>query len=321
MARLGVLGSLVWDEIHGRDPLAPPVEEWGGIGYALAALEAALPTDWEVVPLIKVGHDLADRAGELLAGLNRMIPGGRPVIVPVKNNRVTLRYVSGDRRSERMSGGVPGWTWQELGPMLQGIDALHINFISGHELSLETAESVRRGFDGVISGDLHSLFLAILPDGMRQLQSLDERSRWFGCFDILQLNEDEMSQLGEDPMAISAAVLTAGVSQLNVTLGARGVAYVARPGFEHFSDLDRNRQPRQSSGLTARSARLAAPQVDAVDPTGCGDVFGATYLARLLAGESTLKALERALDAASRNATFHGVTGLSDHLRGGLVRH
>ena len=35
MPRVGVLGSLVWDEIHGRDPLAAPVEEWGGIAYAL----------------------------------------------------------------------------------------------------------------------------------------------------------------------------------------------------------------------------------------------------------------------------------------------
>ena len=48
--KLGVVGSLVWDEIHGRDPAAPPVEEWGGIAYALGGLAAALPDDWEIVP-------------------------------------------------------------------------------------------------------------------------------------------------------------------------------------------------------------------------------------------------------------------------------
>ena len=53
--RIGILGSLVWDLIYGRDPLAPPVEEWGGIAYALAGLDASLPPDWEIVPLIKVG--------------------------------------------------------------------------------------------------------------------------------------------------------------------------------------------------------------------------------------------------------------------------
>ena len=65
MPRVGVLGSLVWDEIHGRDPLAPPVEEWGGIAYALAAMDAALPADWEIVPLIKVGRDLAPARGRI----------------------------------------------------------------------------------------------------------------------------------------------------------------------------------------------------------------------------------------------------------------
>ena len=39
--KLGVLGSLVWDEIHGRDPAASPVEEWGGVAYALGGLDAA----------------------------------------------------------------------------------------------------------------------------------------------------------------------------------------------------------------------------------------------------------------------------------------
>ena len=37
MPKIGVVGSLVWDQIHGRDPLSPPVEEWGGIAYALGA--------------------------------------------------------------------------------------------------------------------------------------------------------------------------------------------------------------------------------------------------------------------------------------------
>ncbi|MEI2719264.1 MAG: hypothetical protein V9E87_03865 [Gemmatimonadales bacterium] len=116
MPRVGVLGSLVWDEIHGRDPLAAPVEEWGGIAYALAAMDAALPPEWEIVPLIKVGDDLVPQATEFYRSLRRLAPGTRPLAVPVKNNRVTLRYESADRRCEQMAGGVPGWTWPELRP-------------------------------------------------------------------------------------------------------------------------------------------------------------------------------------------------------------
>ena len=67
------MGSFVWDVIHGRDPRDAPVEEWGGITYALGALEAALPADWEFVPILKVGSDLAQSAREFVADLDRVL--------------------------------------------------------------------------------------------------------------------------------------------------------------------------------------------------------------------------------------------------------
>jgi len=41
--RIGVIGTFVWDVIHGRDARSVPVEEWGGITYSLSGLDAALP--------------------------------------------------------------------------------------------------------------------------------------------------------------------------------------------------------------------------------------------------------------------------------------
>ena len=67
--KLGVVGSLVWDVIHGRDPASAPVEEWGGIAYALSSLDAHLPPDWEIVPLIKVGRDLSAEAARFMSTL------------------------------------------------------------------------------------------------------------------------------------------------------------------------------------------------------------------------------------------------------------
>ena len=195
MPKVGIIGSLVWDLIYGRDPLAPPIEEWGGIAYALGGLDASLPGDWEIVPLIKVGRDLAPQARDLLRGLERLTPGGRCVEVPAPNNRVVLHYNSSERRCERMSGGVPGWTWPELGPMVRDLDAIYLNFISGFELCLGTAQALRHGFRGPIYADLHSLFLGMQQDGMRVLQPLVDAPAWFGCFDLVQLNEDEMRQL------------------------------------------------------------------------------------------------------------------------------
>ena len=305
MKRLGVVGTMVWDTIHGREPAAGVVEEWGGIAYSLAALDATLADDWQIVPLIKVGRDLAGRAEGFLRTLGHRAPDTRFITVPQPNNRVTLHYQSDERRTERLEGGVPGWSWAELGPLVRDLDALYINFISGFELDLDTARLLRRGFSRFIYADLHSLFLGQAQDGERFLQPLADPAAWFSCFDIVQLNEMEMAQLGVDPMATAAQALGAGCRALCVTLGARGVVYV-----------------EPANGAT-RTARLAAAPGDLApiaggDPTGCGDVFGATAAAALLAGEPLPEALRRALHLAARNVMHRGATGLRDHLLGRL---
>jgi hypothetical protein len=326
--RIGVIGSLVWDLIYGRDPLAPPIEEWGGIAYALAGLDASLPREWEIVPLIKVGRDLSSQAQGFLGGLSRLAPGARCVEVTAPNNRVVLHYQSTERRCERMAGGVPGWTWGELGPMVRDLDAIYLNFISGFELCLGTAQALRQGFKGPIYADLHSLFLGMQQDGLRVLQPLPDAATWFGCFDFVQLNEEEMQQLTPDPLTLAADALGAGVSLLAVTLGPRGVAYVAAPGFDGpagkrpvtLSEPEAERGGRNSNVSAAiRTALIKAPIVETLDPTGCGDVFGAAAFARLLAGDGVEGALTHAATLAARNAGFRGASGLSRHLRGELV--
>ena len=325
MPRVGILGSLVWDQIYGRDPLAEPVEEWGGIAYALASLDASVAPGWEIVPLIKVGQDLAAKARDFLGGLRHLTPGGRCVEVPAPNNRVVLHYYSTERRTERMSGGVPGWTWSELGPMVRDLDALYLNFISGFELALGTAQALRQGFQGPIYVDLHSLLLGMQHDGVRVPRPLQDAASWLGCFDVIQLNEDEMRQLSPDPLSLAAEAIGAGTSLLIVTLAAKGAAYVAAPGFDGWGTAGgryRGAAVRRYDGTPAtalRTALIPAPTVDALDPTGCGDVFGAAAAARLFAGEPVEAAIRHANAMAARNAAFRGAGGLSRHLRGELV--
>jgi len=305
---------MVWDVIHGRDPVGPPTEEWGGIAYALAGMDAALDDGWEIVPLIRVGRDLAPQAAEFLRTLTHLAPGARCIEVPAPNNRVVLRYQSAERRCERMEGGVPGWTWPELGPLVADLDALYVNFISGFEMCLGTAQALRQGFPGPIYADLHSLFLGMQRDGVRVLQPLVEAPAWFGCFDAVQLNEDEMHQLSPDPMGLSAAALGAGTSLLVVTLGPRGTAYVAAPGVTTWGA-----RPAPAAGQPVRTALVPAPSVESLDPTGCGDVFGAACCARLLAGVPVPEAIAQANALAARNAAYRGAGGLVRHLRGELV--
>jgi sugar/nucleoside kinase (ribokinase family) len=323
--RLGVLGSLVWDRIHARDRRSVPVEEWGGIAYALAGAAAALPDGWTIVPIIRIGRDLRDPALEFL----KTLPGADLEtglrLVREPNNRVELRYHDRERRFERMTGGVPPWPYPELEAILGTLDALYVNFISGFEMSRETAIRMRQAFTGPVFGDLHSLLLGMEPGGLRTPQPLEAWREWVRCFDVVQVNEEELTWLAHawgDPWRFAAEVVGAPVRLLLVTLGSRGAAYVAPP------DLDTGdgcigsitSPPTVAKPGPALSRRLeAGGGPEAGDPTGCGDVFGATCWCHLLAGRSLEDAMNGALDAAARNVRHRGATGLHHHLSGRIA--
>jgi sugar/nucleoside kinase (ribokinase family) len=94
--------------------------------------------------------------------------------------------------------------------------------------------------------------------------------------------------------------------------------YFAAPDFDSIRDL----RPRSSLGAAVgpvRTALVPAEQARSeADPTGCGDVWGATYFSRLLAGDSLRDAMVAANRAGARNVEHRGATGLSRHLRGEL---
>ncbi|HXD22496.1 MAG TPA: hypothetical protein VN613_03995 [Gemmatimonadaceae bacterium] len=321
--RVGVIGTFVWDVIHGRDPQQAPVQEWGGITYALSAFDAALSPEWELVPIVKVGEDLAPQAREFLRGLKRVAPDAHPVVVPYRNNRVELFYSDAERRSDVLSGGVPGWSWIGLAPLVTGLDALYVNLISGFELDLPTAKLLRQHYRGPIYCDLHSIVLAVQPDGLRTLRPLPDIAEWCRCFDLIQVNEDELAMIAPDGLALAATALANGVRSLVVTLGARGIVYFAAPGFDKLADVH---ALSEAAPRTARAESLGAIRTQLVpsrvaqvadggDPTGCGDVWGATYFSRLAAGDTFPAAMSAALDAAARNVEHRGATGLAHYLR------
>lgn len=323
--RLGVLGTMVWDRIFDRDGRPVAVEEWGGISYALAGAAAACPAGATVVPLIRVGSDLSESAFRFLRTLPHLDLDDGIMVVDEPNNRVELRYNDQHRRCERLTGGVGPWSWPELQPRIEGLDALYVNFISGFELELETAQALRAHFTGPIYADVHSLLLGVGPGGMRILRPLESWREWLRCFDAVQVNEDELAMLAlawGDPWLFAADVVGDQPRLLLVTLGERGSAYFAASGFDP--------DPR-----TWRRARMLMPGVadtgagavrtqrvppDLVprdgDPTGCGDVWGASFFATLLAQCDLESALRRANAAAGRNVEHRGATGLYHHLQG-----
>jgi sugar/nucleoside kinase (ribokinase family) len=322
--RLGVVGTFVWDTIWTLADVQAgrPFETWGGVAYSLAAAAAARPEGWQVVPIVKVGADLADEARGFMAGLPGVDAEPGILVVPEPNNRVELRYTDDSRRGERLTGGVSAWMWEELVPRLEGIDALYVNFLSGFEMGLETAERLRASFAGPIYADFHSLFLGCPGAGVRVMRSLPEWERWAACFHAIQLNEDELSMLGgpaDEPAGRRAgALLEHGPGLVLVTQGGEGATATVRAGFP--SDPLRWPGWRPRRGALARTTTIPPAQGHLPgDPTGAGDVWGATLFSSLLAGIPLLDAIRRAHRFAGRKVGVRGATGLYEHLRDRLA--
>jgi hypothetical protein len=318
LKKLGILGTMIWDTIVGRDPAEAPLEEWGGIGYALAGVDASLGPGWEIVPLVKVGRDMAASANTFLRSLGPVARGARFTEVPAPNPRVRLNYRNMERWCEQLQGGVPPWTWAEVGPMVADLDALYVNFITGYECDLATAQALRQGFRRPLYGDLHSLALGMHADGVRHHRPLEQPLAWLSCFDVAQVNEDELRMIGGDPLALAARAVDLGVRAVCVTLGAKGASYVAAPGFDRLTPGPAG-APAAPPVMRSATVESEGEPVSG-DPTGCGDVFGATLFARLLDGADLESAIRDANRMARRNVSYRGATGLHHYLRGALAR-
>lgn len=319
---LGVLGSMVWDRID--HPAGERVEGWGGISYSLAAAAAALPDGWRIRPIVKLGADLADSGRAFLHQLPGVAPDEGLATTPVPNNRVHLRYHDHHDRHECLTGGVPAWTWDELEPRLRGLDALYVNLISGLELGLETARRLRSAVPGPVYADIHSLLLAVAEGGHREPRRLEDADAWVRCFDVVQVNEAELGLLAGDepPGDFIHRVLAGGVGALLVTRGRDGASWWAwgegpRPwdaadaGATRPSEAAAKRTPERRivNGHAALHGGGAAG-----DPTGCGDVWGATCFLELVRGAAVADAVRAANHAAALNVTHQGAEGLYQHL-------
>lgn len=312
--RLGLIGTFVWDTIWTlEDQLAGrPTETWGGMTYALAGAAAARPPGCTVVPIAKVGEDLLDRAREFVAAHPGMSDDGM-IGVPVPNNRVELRYTDDSRRGERLVGGVPAWSWEELRPRLEGIDALYVNYLSGFEIGLEATEALRDGFAGPVYGDLHSLFLGCPGQGERARRRLPDWDRWLRCFHAVQVNEEEFAMLQDSMGGGEVApdgLLRHGPGLVALTRGDRGAMIATR-----LPDAPQAWRGAPPEG-PARVVHAPAESADPGDPTGCGDVWGATFFTRLVGGDTTEQAASAATAAAARKLSHRGADGLARHLAG-----
>lgn len=298
---LGVTGTAVIDTIDTAD--GKRTRDMGGIYYAVHTLSALLPTDARLYPVTVVGADAIETVRRDWSALPGVELAGI-VQVAAFNNRVHIEYRDDGGRDETQTGRLPPLSPEDLAPWPARLDAWLWNLVSGTEVDRSTFDALKRSFEGPLYLDLHSLCLELPSDRPRTMRRPEDWEAWVTGVTWLQLNATEAALLwtGEtealdrESMAeLAAHIHGLGVRGVLVTYGADGAAWYGEGG-------DVVECPGRS--------------VAAVDPTGCGDVFGAAWFAlHCGCGRLPGQALEGAVAAATTAATVRGTRQLYSMLK------
>lgn len=273
------------------------VEVFGGVFYSIATLSALLSPDDRIIPVFGVHEEEYDRIVERFSRFGNVDIRG---IFKTKERVNEVHYFhdpSGGRTecSKHIASPIP---FQRIKPFLD-VHGLLINMASGFDIVLETLDEIRMIVrdDGIpIHFDFHSLTLGIDEEQTRFRRPLSDWRRWCFMLHSVQLSEEEAAGLTAeqyDETTLINQLMPLMVNGLLITRRERGATLIQQ---EH-KKLFRHDIP----GVSVKAV---------VDTIGCGDVFGAAFLADFLRTKDLVKAAESASRAASFKSTFRGPDGL-----------
>lgn len=262
-------------------------ENLGGLLYTVLTLGSLLDGRLRILPVANIGHDAA---AQIRTALD--LPGvdlAAVRTVPVPNNHVYLRYTSPEERDEVLVGLVPPVGYEHC-RVAADVDWFVVNMTSGRDIELDTLRRFRATFTGTIQFDIHSLTLGFDAAGKRVMELPRDWEQWVACVDWVQMNEAEAKLLGAGaaPEALARRILGLGPRGVFITLGSRGCVAAVRgdAGAVHVHGMPAAQQPQPAF------------------PTGCGDVFGASFACAMLFGAAPLDACAFANAVAGRKASF-----------------
>jgi len=293
--RITVIGHLCLDVIAHAD--GSETAGYGGIFFAVTALANLLKPRDVVHPVFGAGNGEYDAVLERLKAYPNVDTSGI-YRFSGPTNSVRLMYDDREQRIECSKDVADPVPWKKIRPHLE-TDMVLVNMVSGSDITLETMDEIRmevRESHVPVYLDVHCLALGFREDRTRYYRPLEDWRRWLFMLHAAQANEQESRALtpdGLDEQNLAHQLLALGTKVLIVTRGANGcTAFVD----EH------KRTTRFDVGGIAAGER--------VDPTGCGDVFGAAYCARYLHSKNIGASVEFANRVAAFKARSPGSTGI-----------
>lgn len=291
--RIVVAGTINHDILSFSD--GETVDTLGGLAYSILTLAELMPREWAIFPVANVGYDIYGALLDILRKYDNInLSGLREVHCP--NNAVHLTLLPGEERDEYAELNLPPLEFHNFQGYLD-CDALILNFTSGFDLDLSTAQSVKTACAGLVYIDIHSLTLGIDENKHRFRRKLNDWRDWIEGADFVQLTSDEAwsfhpdDDFGPDAIhEIGHAVADRIKQACLMTMGAEGVRVFTGDGASHYVK--------------------AEPVSETVDTTGCGDVFGAAFLVKYLEAAILLSSVDFATKTAAKKCRFIGIDDL-----------
>lgn len=301
-----VLGHLSIDEVHvpkrsGEDVVSRV--DFGGIYFSVITLAGLLGQGDVLLPVFGVGEEEYDDLRKKLEQYPQIDLSGIFKFKGSTNRVLLFAGKDGQGRvecSKNISNPIP---FSRIKPNLDA-DGILINMVSGFDITLETLDSIRmavRDAKTPIHFDFHSLTLGIDQEYKRFRRPLTDWRRWCFMLNSIQMTEEEALGLSaeryDEPTLINQ-LMPLMVNALIITRGERGATAILQDN----KKLTRYDVPGTSVG-------------PAVDPNGCGDVFGAAFLFRYLQQKNYKGAAEFAnqiagmKSATSEMAEFPAMVG------------
>ena len=275
-----------------------PIESFGGIFFDVAILSRLLAETDRVMPVAFLGEDVAGQVLAILQKLPNVVTDGLK-IVEQKNHKVILEYTSPTERQEKALFNFPPLTWDEIAPFAES-DFMIVNMITGWDVALEAFQRLGEKFEDRLYFDVHFLVMGIDELGRRFPRRPANIEEWLEVARFVQLNRREFHII--DPDVHSAVEFHKKYLRpqqvLLITREAEGATVVYQ---SHGKIVSRDVPGYHVSRL--------------IDPTGCGDAFGAGFVVHYLKSGNLLAAVDFANLVGAANATIRGTTEMNTLLQ------
>lgn len=295
--QIAVIGEIFKDVIY---PFQSPYHTGlGGILYNLLTLAQFAPPDSKLYPVSHLSLEDKETVEALVSPYPAIDLKGLLISRDFSTSKAILRYDISGTRTEEILIPNPSIGIKSIKPFLK-CNGILINFTARRDIQLETLRLIHKRSPALIMADLHNLASRIDRKDNRYYSPLPSRRRWLKHLDIIQGNESEYFHLfNEETTTLNGQqntlmkALTEGPQIAIMTLGERGVcmawSHNNQTFFHHWKGI---------------------PVSHPIDPTGCGDVFAASFFWHYLTHQNPSEAAKFANQAAAINSTLHSLNNL-----------